>query len=571
MKHCTSPWSGWEGPGAFRSFGCHPQEGQTLFRVWAPEAEQVFVTGAFCSWDPRLFPMEQTAPGVFEALLTCAEEFDAYKYAVQTPDGQLRFKSDPFAVHAETPPGNASKVYFLENYQWNDARWMARRASGEVRPLNLYEIHAGSFRTYANGEPLNYRNLAGELSAYLKDMGFTGVCLMPLLEHLDGASGGYRTTGFFAPTSRYGTPSDFLDLVNALHQADLSVWMEWSPEGFPADDFGLSDFAGAPLFECPEDAERPDFRRFDYENPAVREFLFASARFLLEVCHIDGLRICGDRRIASRPGGREFLQELNRQIPRHFPGARTAGAAPDAEPSLLWDEEPLPALLRFAAEGGQPPAFPAQGDRRLLAAGRQFLDRLGDSLMGWIPGSYEEKFARLRAVMTVFYGAPGRKLLFMGSEFAQFSPWTPAHELDWMLLDYEMHRKFQSFFRQLNDFYRKTPAIWQSPDLSPIAFPENPALLGFSRRDEAGNEFLVLANFGKEETPIELGVDRRGKYTELFSSDEIKYGGGGRLNGGGFAKLRPAQGKPFCVDAVLPPLSAVYFFKSAGIKPRDSI
>ena len=153
MKHCTSPWSGWEGPGAFRSFGCHPQEGQTLFRVWAPEAEQVFVTGAFCSWDPRLFPMEQTAPGVFEALLTCAEEFDAYKYAVQTPDGQLRFKSDPFAVHAETPPGNASKVYFLENYQWNDARWMARRASGEVRPLNLYEIHAGSFRTYANGEP----------------------------------------------------------------------------------------------------------------------------------------------------------------------------------------------------------------------------------------------------------------------------------------------------------------------------------------------------------------------------------------------------------------------------------
>lgn len=567
MDKWTFSWNSRESLEAFRYFGCHREGANTTFRVWAPGAEKVFVTGIFCGWEPCRFPMEQAAPGIFEASLPAVREYDAYKYVIETADGRQIFKSDPFAVHAETPPGNASKVYDLDGYEWNDAKWMNRRSSASDRPLSLYEIHAGSFRTYASGEPLNYKNLASELIPYVKEMGYSGVCLLPVLEHLDGGSGGYRTTGFFAPTSRYGTPRDFLDFICACHQADLSVWLEWSPEGFPVDDFGLADFTGGRCYEAADDAERQDFRRFDYESPMARGFLLSSALFLLEQCHADGIRVCGSGRTAGRAGGREFLRELTGRIAADFPGVLTAGEDPEAGFSLLWKEEPGRRLLDFAARGSEPPRSTDQNDEGLLAVSQQFLAELGDSLIGWIPGNYEEKFSRLRAAMTVFYAAPGKKLLFMGNEFAQFSPWTPSHELDWMLLDYEMHRKFQYFIRQLNDFYRKTPAMWgklEGGAFSPIRFPDHPLLLAFSRKDPSGNEFFTLANFGTSEAELLLGVDRRGKYTELFSTDEIKYGGEGRLNGTAFAKLRPAQGKPFCVEAVLPPLSAVYLYKSAG-------
>lgn len=561
-------WNIGENQPLFRFFGCHPQEDGVVFRVCAPEAAEVFVTGAFCQWDPLKNPMTPIAPGIYEASIQGIRNFDAYKYVIRTGDGRLIFKSDPFALHAETPPGNASKVYFPEERNRNDSRWLSRRQTPEPKPVNLYEVHAGTFRTYASGEPLNYRTLANELSAYVKDMGYTGVCLLPILEHINDSDGGYRTTSFFAPTSRYGTPDDFWDFVSVFHQADLSVWLEWPAEGFPADDFGLSDFSGIPCFEAPDDVEKPDFRRFDYENPSVRRFLIDSARFLLETSHADGIRVCGGSRIADRPGGLAFLKELNAALLSEFPGIRTAGSAPDAGFSLLLEEAPVDALLSVSS--GEPPASPLfPPGASLLSADHHLLWEKESTLMGQMTGSYEEKFAKLRALVTVLYGASGKKLLFMGNEFAQFSPWNAEHELDWMLLDYEMHRKFQNFTRQLNDFYRKAPAMW-GEDFTPIPFPEQPLLLAFSRKDPAGNEFFTLANFTNEEIPLQMGVERRGKYTELFSTDELKYGGQGRLNSAAFARLHSAQGKPFCAEALLPPLTAIYLYKAAGLPRKEN-
>ncbi len=565
MDNFYRRWSKQTLKDAYQYFGCHPEGNQTVFRVWAPGAEAVFVTGSFCNWNPHGFLMEESFPGIFTAAIPNVQEYDPYKYVICC-NGQEQFKSDPFAVHAETPPANASKVYSLEDYIWNDGKWMSRRNAAEGKPINLYEIHSGSFRTYADGEPLNYKNLAAELIPYVKSMGYTGVCLLPILEYLDSGSGGYHTTGFFAPTSRYGTPKDFLDFVNACHQADICVWVEWNPEDFPVDDFGLSNFPGN-CYESAEDLQRKDFRHFNYESVPVRNFLFSSAFFLLEQCHVDGLRVCGCESIAKRPGGKQFLTDLNQLIAQLQPGVRTAGEEPDVGFRLLWQEKPAQCLLDYAAGKGNPPRSADQIGDRLLAVSQQFLAKLGDSPMGWLPGRYEEKFAKLRAAMTLFYAAPGKKLLFMGNEFAQFAPWTPEHELDWMLLDYEMHRKFQSFIRQLNDFYRKTPAMWEvllPSDFCPIRFADHPRVLAFSRKDSAGNEFLTLANFGAESEELVLGVERRGKYTELFSTDEIKYGGEGRLNGTTFAKLRPAQDKPFCIDIKLPPLAAIYLYKAAG-------
>lgn len=559
MSFSLKSWSSGSMTDAYAYFGCRLDSSGAVFRVWAPGAREACVTGSFCGWEDRRYPMEEISPGLFSCTVQGVAQYDTYKFVWTTPDGRRIFKSDPFAFHGETPPANASKAYALGDYPWNDVKWMARRkAQG---PVNLYQLHAGSFRTYAGGEPLNYRKLGEELIPYLKKLGCTHAAFLSLLEHMDGDSAGEKTTGFFALTSRYGVPDDFRQAVDQLHQAEIGVIMDWNPAGFPVDDFGLSDFAGQPYWEAP--GQEGDFRFFDFERPEVRSFLLSSACFLLDTFHLDGLRIPRAGEIAERPGGAAFLRKLNQTLRRKFPTVLTIGAGNGLGFSLRPDPEAAWSIFGMAA--GTPGNLPAFREGSLLELDAGEVRQC--SIIGRMPGSYDEKFARFRAGAACFRLMPGSKLSMMGNEFAQFSPWRPGQELDWVLLDYEMHRKCLTLLRNLNDFCRKNPAVRWEAKKSYEALPLPDGLCGYVRTDEAGNRIFVLSNFtGQAANRLTIGVDRRGKYAELFNTNEAQYGGEGRAAGVNFAKLKPADGKPYCIELDLPPFTTVYLYKAAGAK-----
>ncbi len=548
----------------FRYFGCHMEQYETVFRLWAPGARAVSVAGPFTGWQSGIYQAREIEPGVFECRTAGLYEYIPYKFVITAEDGRQFFKSDPFAFHAETPPGNASKLYDPFRYEWSDAKWMGKRCA-EGQPLSIYQIHAGSFRTYAGGEPLNYRKLGEELTPYLKTLGCTHLGLMPLLEHMREDLPRCGTTGFFALTSRYGVPRDFCRMVEQLHLADIGVTMDVDLLGFPFDDFGLSEFTGQPYWES---ETGPDGCYFDLEKPAVRSFLLSSAAFLLEVFHLDGLRLLRASEIAARPGGAGFLRDFIRTLREKFPAVLFIGDAEGFGFSRVSSSGDIRTLLRLAMGEDLPLPAPRAGLLQQID-----LDVTGrETLITRMPGSYEEKFARLRAIIACYRALPGAKFSFMGNEFAQFSVWSPDRELDWVLLDYEMHRKFLAMVCRTSDFYRKTAAIWEESDFPAryelIDPAGHPGVRGFIRRDEAGSQIIVLCNFTRQPvSPFVLGVDKRGKYAELFSSDEIQYGGEGRSCNVNFAKLRPAGGKPYCIEAELPPLTTVYLYKSAGTPP----
>ena len=561
MSFELETWRQGRAADAFRYFGCHMEQHETVFRVWAPGAQAVSVAGPFSGWQPGVYQAQEVEPGVFECRAPGLYEYIPYKFVVTAADGRQFFKSDPFAFHAETPPGNASKLYDPFGYEWSDAKWMGKR-SPVGQPLSIYQIHAGSFRTYAGGEPLNYRKLGEELAPYLKNLGCTHLGLMPLLEHMQEGAPRCRTTGFFALTSRYGVPRDFCRMVEQLHLVDIGVTMDVDLLGFPLDDFGLSNFAGRPYWE----AEcGPDGCYFDFENPVVQSFLLSSAAYLLETFHLDGLRILHAAEIAARPGGADFLRYFVQALREKFPTAIFIGDAEGLGFSRVAASDAIQSLLRLSS--GEDIPFPTP---RCGVIQQIDLDTVGrESLIARMPVSYEEKFARLRAAIACYRALPGAKLSFMGNEFAQFTTWYPGRELDWVLLDYEMHRKFLAMVRRTSDFYRKTAAIWEEDAFTerfePIVSAEHPGVKGFIRRDELGSQIIVLCNFTNEPvSPFVLGVEKRGKYAELFSSDEAQYGGQGRSCNVNFAKLRPAGGKPYCIEADLPPCSTVYLYKSAG-------
>ncbi|MGI5894721.1 MAG: alpha amylase C-terminal domain-containing protein [Candidatus Merdivicinus sp.] len=567
MSFSVQEWRNGTAVNAWEYFGNHTVGNQTVFRVWAPGAKEVSVTGPFCGWLAGIHRAEEIYPGIFECRLENVPEYTPYKFVLTSQDGKQIFKSDPFAFHAETPPGNASKCYELGYYEWNDAKWMAKRKAG-AQPLSIYQIHAGSFRTYAGGEPLNYRKLGEELAPYLKSLGCTHLGLMPLLEHMQEGDPIRRTTGFLALTSRYGVPMDFCRLVEELHQVDIGVTMDLSLLGFPADDFGLSRFAGDILWEDSDSQE--GFYNFHFCKPEVQSFLLSAAHSLLSNFHLDGLRILDAAEIADRPGGLSFLQQFTQNIRRLFPDVILIGNCPNAGFHRITDSDTARTLLDLAA------GCPAELSKPKLHSVQQIdLDLVGSiSMISRMPGSYDEKFARLRAAIACYRAYPGAKLSFMGNEFAQFTSWTPNRELDWVLMDYEMHRKFLAMVQRTSDFYRKTPAIWEEDPLESrfelIQSAEHPQVKGFIRRDQSGSQIIVLSNFSdKPVEPFVLGVDKRGKYAELFSSDEAQYGGEGRSCHVNFAKLRPADGKPFCIEADLPPFTTVYLYKSAGTTGRS--
>ncbi len=603
---------------AYRYFGAHlcEQDGKhgVVFRVWAPHAKAVSVVGDFNSWVPSSHPMQKVDEGgIWEIFIPGIEEYEVYKYCVTSPSDELLFKADPYAFHTETRPSNGSKVYELSGYTWNDSAWEAEQQKKDVinGPMSIYELQVGSWKMKEGDIPYNYSELADQLIPYIKDMGYTHVELLPITEYPFDGSWGYQVTGYFAPTSRYGTPKDFMNFVDKMHQAGIGVILDWVPAHFPKDAYGLYMFDGAPCYEDPN-PRRGEHKEwgtmvFNYGMGEVQSFLISSALFWIEQYHLDGLRVDAvasmlyldyNRRDGeweqNSKGGKEnleaiaFLQKCNGAVLGRHPHKMMI-----AEESTAW-----PLVTKPAADGGlgfnfkwnmgwmndmlsymkTDPLFRAGNHGKVTfsffyAFSENFILPISHdevvhgkcSLINKMPGDYEAKFSNLRTFYGYMMAHPGKKLLFMGQEFGQFIEWDEKKPLDWMLLGYEKHQQLQSYVRDLNHFYHDTPAMWQV-DYSWEGFqwivPDDnqQSVVIFLRRDAAGKMVLIACNFNPVlRENYQLGVPVAGTYKELISSDDVKYGGSGVHN----APVRSVKGAMHGFDQhisiTLPPLSTVYF------------
>ena len=602
---------------AQRFFGAHlcERDGQpgAVFRVWAPHAKAVSVVGDFNSWVPTSHPMTKVEEGIWELFIPGIKEYDVYKYCVTTQWDELVFKADPYAFHAETRPSNGSKVYNLDGYVWNDGAWMAAQEQQDVinSPVSIYEMHMGSWKMKDDNTPYNYSEVADLLIPYIKDMGYTHVELLPITEYPFDGSWGYQVTGYFAPTSRYGTPKDLMAFVDKMHQAGIGVILDWVPAHFPKDGYGLYMFDGAPCYEDPN-PRRGEHKEwgtmvFNYGMGEVQSFLISSALFWIDMYHMDGLRVDAvasmlyldyNRRDGEwEPnvnGGKEnleaiaFLQKCNGVVLGRHPHKMMI-----AEESTAW-----PMVTKPAADGGlgfnfkwnmgwmndmlsymkTDPLFRAGNHGKVTfsffyAFSENFILPISHdevvhgkcSLINKMPGDYEAKFANLRTFYGYMMAHPGKKLLFMGQEFGQFIEWDEKKPLDWMLLGYEKHQQLQAYVRDLNHFYRDTPSMWQV-DYSWEGFqwivPDDnqQSVVIFLRRDAAGKMVLIACNFNPVlRENYQLGVPVAGTYKELLNSDDAKYGGTDVHN----APVRSVKGAMHGFDQhisiTLPPLSTVYF------------
>ena len=484
---------------AWRCFGAHADEvdGQSgcTFRVWAPNAKQVCVFGDFNGWDETAAPLEKVEGGIWQGFIPGLKRYDTYKYAIQGPDGKVVAKADPYAFHAETRPGNASKIYELDEYPWGDKNWLEYRAKNPPyrRPMNIYECHLGSWRRTGEGEFLSYRDTAHYLVPYVKEMGYTHVELLPVMEHPLDASWGYQVTGYFAATSRFGTPDDLKYLIDQLHQAGVGVILDWVPAHFPRDAFGLYHFDGTPTYEYsdPRKGEHPDWgtQVFDLGRNEVRSFLFSNAMFWLEEYHADGLRVdavssmlyldYGRQDGAWMPnihGGKEnleaieFFQKLNTTIFAAHPDVLMIAEESTAWPKVTYpvDDGGLgfnfkwnmgwmndichyikldPYFRQFNHRDITFSLMYAFSENYILPLSHDEVVHMKGSFLGKMPGDNPEKFAGVRAFYTYMLTHPGKKLSFMGAEIGQWNEWHYEYSLDWHLLQYEPHKKLHAFFK----------------------------------------------------------------------------------------------------------------------------
>ena len=568
---------------AWELLGAHRQlNGKTNFCTWAPHAAAISVVGDFNGWDAAANPMTRlNEQGLWGATVELTHDYDCYKYQITTANGRTLYKADPFAFHTQTPPENASKIYRLAGYRWHDAEWMTERAAQDARslPVNIYELHIGSWRRNADGNYYSYLQLAEELPTYLTEMGYTHVELLPPTEYPYDGSWGYQVTGYYAPSSRYGTPHDFMALVDALHEAGIGVIMDWVPAHFPKDEFGLYEYDGACCYEYSDPAkwEHKDWgtRVFDFGHTEVQSFLTSSANFWAHTYHIDGIRVdavasmlyldYGRQEGEWRPninGGREnleavaFLRKLNSAVLSEHPGFLMI-----AEESTAW-----PLVTRPPEIGGLgfnfkwnmgwmndtlfytslDPYFRSYNHDKLTfsmmyAFSENFVLPISHdevvhgkgSLLNKMPGDYNQKFAGLRTFMGYMMTHPGKKLLFMGCEFGQFIEWDYHKQLDWMLLDYESHRKTKDYIRALNHYYLAHPALWQVEDnwdgFRWLNADDNTrSVITYYRADEKGKKSLVLCNFAASRwEDYRMGVPEAGTYRVALCSEEEQYGGAG--------------------------------------------
>ena len=493
---------------AYRYFGSFEKNGSVTFRVWAPGASAVSVAGDFNDWNNEANPMKQCGNGIWEAKIKGAKKYDSYKYAITGPDGMTVLKSDPYARHFETAPANASKIYESE-YVWSDSAWIESQKNKNIyeSPVNIYEVHAGSWKRFSDGNTYDYVTLANELSKYLKKMNYTHVELMPVTEYPFEGSWGYQVSGYFAPTSRYGSPDDFKKFVDIMHRSGIGVILDWVPAHFPRDGFGLYRFDGTPCYEYadPRKGEHKEWGTvvFDYGKPQVRNFLISSAVYWVKEYHADGLRVDavasmlyldygrqGGEWIPNSYGGKEnleavaFLKDMNTAVFAANPSVMMIAEESTAWPlvtkppqdgglgfNFKWNMCWMNDMLRYMSldpyfrkdnhDCLTFSFFYAFSENFILPISHDEVVHGKCSMIEKIPGEYEMKFASLRAFYAYMTAHPGKKLLFMGQEFAQFTEWNYQKELDWMLLDYDMHKRMQQYVAELNKFYLNNPEFWE--------------------------------------------------------------------------------------------------------------
>lgn len=610
----------------YDKLGAHPMtiDGVrgTYFAVWAPHARAVSVVGSFNMWDGMLHPMRTLqVSGIYELFIPGVEAGAIYKYQILTRQGEVLLKSDPYANSSQLRPDNASVVADLTGFTWSDDEWMKERASKDrntlrTEPVSIYECHLGSWRKKDDGTEdgfYNYRELAPMLADYVTDMGYTHIELMGIAEHPFDGSWGYQVTGYYAPTRRYGDPQDFMFFVDYMHQKGIHVILDWVPAHFPRDAYALARFDGQPLYEHPDPrrGEHPHWGTyiFNYAYKEVENFLIANALFWLNKFHIDGLRVDAvasmlyldygkndGEWLPNENGGKENLDaiklfmHLNEQLEKRAPGTISI-----AEESTSWSGVTSP--VQFSGLGflfkwnmgwmndfleymKLDPYFRSFNHNKLTfsmhyAYSENFIQVLSHdevvhgkgSMIEKMPGEYEDKFANLRAAYGFMYGHPGKKLLFMGQEFAQFREWSEARSLDWELLDYDMHTKMKDYVKDLNKLYKTYDAMYVN-DYNNIGFEwmscDNAEMstVSFVRRgSSAKDQLLFICNFTPVEYPeFRTGVPCLGKYTKIMSSDDLRYGGTGMENAKTVqAEEIECEKRNYSIEMNLPPLSVTIY------------
>ena len=610
---------------AFDYMGAHPfvQDGEQgyLFRVYAPEAEKVSVMGEFNDWNRNADYMTRDEQGIWEKFIPNIPEYAAYKYSVWAKSGDVFDKSDPYGFHFETRPGNATKAYDLDGYEWGDASWLDWRKKHlpYSNPVNIYECHLGSWKMHEDGNFYSYRQLADELVPYVKEMGYTHIEFMPLTEYPFDGSWGYQVIGYFAATSRYGTPKDLMYLIDKAHQAGLGVIMDWVPAHFPKDGCGLVEFDGSHLYEYadPLKMEHKEWgtRVFDYGKVSTRNLLFSSAMFWIEKFHMDGLRVDAvasmlyldyNRQGEWRPnvhGGREnleavdFLRLLNEYILTDHPDVMMIAEESTAWPMVTkpgydgglgfnfkWNMGWMNDMLCYCSAD---PFFRkdmhdkitfsfmyAFSENYILPLSHDEVVHGKCSLISKMPPPYENQFGGLRALYGYMAAHPGKKMLFMGGEFAQFSEWAYQRGLDWMLLDYPAHRQMQAYVKALNHFYLATPQLWEQDTdwrgFEWISHEDNRNnIIAFRRVAKDGSDIVVVVNFSPEEQQeYRIGVPITGTYEEIFTSDKTEFGGSGMANGKLKTENKSMHGQEQSIVLKIPRFGVLFFKGKARAKRR---
>ena len=589
------------------------------FAVWAPAAKDVYVIGEFNDWKAYGYDMKKISDGgIYELFIEGAKEGQMYKYLIIGQNGEAIYKADPYANAAQLRPETASIVANLNGFKWTDNAWVeAKKKEDHLKaPMSIYECHLGSWKKQEDGTEdgyINYRDIAPELAEYVSDMGYTHIELMGIAEYPFDGSWGYQVTGYYAPTARYGTPEDFMYFVNYMHSKKIAVILDWVPAHFPKDEHGLGRFDGQPLYEHPDPrrGEHPHWGTyiFNYGKREVENFLIANGLFWLKEFHVDGLRVDAvasmlyldygkddGEWLPNEKGGNEnydainLFRHMNEQFEKQCPGTEII-----AEESTAWAGVTSPVSMNglgflfkwnmgwmndFLEYMKLDPYFRANNHGKLTfsmqyAYSENFIQVLSHdevvhgkgSMIEKMPGEYEDKFANLRTAYGFMYGHPGKKLLFMGQEFAQFREWSEKRSLDWELLDYDMHKKMQAYVRELNKLYEKYDAMYVN-DCEPIGFEwmscdnANMSTVSFVRRGSSTkDQLLFICNF----TPVQYeeyrtGVPCAGEYTKILSSDDEKFGGTG-VNVKKVVKAEKieCEKKEYSIELNLPPMSVTVF------------